>query len=233
MSGPVSVIVPIGPGETAWRELTGDLHLPAGSEIILCPGNQPLDPHPDASVHGSVVRTCGDGHGRAGQMNAGARVARNTWLWFLHADSRLGAGVSRAVERVAGENREALYFFDLRFMNDGPAAMRMNEWAVGVRAGTLGMPFGDQGFLIRKDLFELAGGYREDAAYGEDHLLVWKVRQLGYPVLRAGADILTSARKYRDRGWLPTTFLHVRLTIAQAVPEWIRLVRGRLGGGSP
>ncbi len=230
MAPPVSVIIPLKLSETAWQRLIGELALPPSSEIILAAGGLPAAIERGVAPEGIALRICTTGKGRAGQMNAGADLAAHEWLWFLHADSRPGEGVFEALARITGDKAPALYFFDLRFLADGPTAMRLNEWAVGWRAGVFGLPFGDQGFVIRKDVFERLGGYREDATYGEDHLLVWAAKRQGIPVKRAGAALFTSARKYRDRGWLGTTVLHVWLTIRQAVPQMAMLIWERIKG---
>ena len=119
----------------------------------------------------------------------------------------------------------ALHYFDLAFSGDGPPLMRLNERGVWVRSHLLGMPFGDQGFCLRRDVFFGLGGFPEDVPYGEDHLLVWRARQAGVPLRCAPATLLTSARKYGERGWLRTTARHVYLTYRQALPEAARLWR--------
>ncbi|MEL7430749.1 MAG: glycosyl transferase family 2, partial [Pseudomonadota bacterium] len=134
-----------------------------------------------------------------------------------------------ALERCLDEDQDGLFFFDLKFLADGPRAMTWNERAVKWRSDFLKIPFGDQGFLIRRQVFEDLGGYPEDLAYGEDHVFVWRVRQGGFSVEGVGAGLFTSARKYRKGGWLKVTVLHVWLTVKQAVPQWIKLQRLRIG----
>lgn len=225
---PVSVIIPIAPDDDAWIGLVLELQLPKGSEVVLCVGEQSfdlVDRNFPADVH---LIVCREGQGRAGQMNAGANMAVHDMLWFLHADSRINQKTLEELECAVSKRSEALYFFDLRFIDDGPSAMSWNEWAVQWRAGWMKIPFGDQGFLIPKSLFQDLGGYREDVRYGEDHVFVWKVRQEGYPVIRLPAPIFTSARKYQKGGWLTVTMTHIWLTIVQAVPNWLELKRRQL-----
>ncbi|MEM9332681.1 MAG: glycosyltransferase family 2 protein [Pseudomonadota bacterium] len=219
MARPVSVIIPLAPGEQNWKSLLATLDLPSGSEIILAVGQQEI------CVSTPQVKLVKSNTGRAQQMNAGAGQATTDILWFLHADSKLSENAIECLMACMTENPDQLWFFDLRFLDDGPHAMRWNEWAVQWRAGVLKIPFGDQGFCISKSLFTELGGYREDLAYGEDHVFVWKVRQEGYPVSRVGADLYTSARKYHRGGWGRTTWSHVWRTVWQAAPQWIELVR--------
>jgi GT2 family glycosyltransferase len=89
------------------------------------------------------------------------------------------------------------------------------------------MPFGDQGFCLRREIWERLGGFDTHASYGEDHLFVWKARRAGVPLRPTGGTLRTSARKYQERGWLRTTARHLHLTATQAFPEWLKLVRAR------
>ncbi len=225
---PVSVIIPVGPNESGWPEFVAQLELPKSSEILICCESKQLPQNLPAVPNGVDISACTGKPGRAGLMNAGALCAKNEWLWFLHFDSQLMDDTLEAMQRTVAEAAPGLYFFDLKFADDGPWAMVFNELAVRVRAGWLKIPFGDQGFLVHKELFEQLGGYREDLPYGEDHVFVWMVRQQGYPVRRAGAGLMTSARKYRQGGWASVTGLHVWLTIRQALPNWLLLQRRRI-----
>lgn len=215
---PISVVIPLAPGETAWRELLPQLNLPKGSEIILAIGEQAPE------LFDCAARLVQSPSGRAQQLNAGAAAATTEVLWFLHADTVLGEGAIEKLLQCLSSEKAALWFFDLKFMNDGPEAMKWNEWAVRWRAGSVKIPFGDQGFCISKERFEELGGYREDLAYGEDHVFVWKVRQAGYSVERVGAAISTSARKYEKGGWLNVTWGHVWRTVWQAAPQAALLI---------
>jgi GT2 family glycosyltransferase len=93
--------------------------------------------------------------------------------------------------------------------------MKINSWGANMRARFFGIPFGDQGFCIEKQLFETLGGYSETAPYGEDHLFVWRAHKAGVKLNRVPARLTTSARKYQQNGWLKTTLLHQYLWIKQ------------------
>lgn len=216
----LAVVVPVAPGDDAWRALLADLEaLPAEAEVVLVGTGAPPAELPARARWLTAER------GRARQMNAGARATRNPILWFLHADSRLTPDTLPALERALRAQPDALHFFDLAFLDDGPALMWLNQLGARFRSRWGGMPFGDQGLCLRREVWEGLGGFRTDAAYGEDHLLVWKARQSRVRLRSTGAPLLTSARRYRERGWLATTLRHLRLTAAQAFPEWVRLVR--------
>ena len=226
MTNTISVVIPIAPGELEWRELVLQLDLPDGSEIILAIGEEPEPDLSDLKIE-TELRMIPGGTGRAGQMNAGAKAANAEWLWFLHADSRMSKDTFSAMNSVLHTGDDALYFFDLKF-HDGPGLLKLNEWLVRLRAGWLKIPFGDQGFLIKRSLFKKLELYREDLSYGEDHVFAWKVRQEGFPVKRANAGLMTSGRKYEKGGWGSVTLKHVRLTFAQALPQYGLLWKNRM-----
>ena len=226
----LSVIVPLGPDELEWHGLVTQLGvaLPHGSEVIVVAAGLPV-PEAPADWPGYLpLRHFDGGIGRGRQLNTGARQAEGEWLWFLHADSRLGPETMAALLAFLAQGEAALGWFDLAFRPGGPALMRLNAYGANLRSAWLGMPFGDQGFVITARSFAALGGFPEDARYGEDHLLAWATRRAGIPLRRIGARLFTSARKYERNGWAATTARHLWLTAAQAWPEWRRL-RGGAG----
>ena len=161
-------------------------------------------------------------------MNAAASSAKGEYLWFLHADSRVDTDTIPVLLECIAKGEDALYYHDLTFLPDGPTAMPINAWGVKFRSNWLKTPFGDQGFCLSRELFFRLGRYREDVRYGEDHLLVWQALQAGVKVRPTGAKVLTSARKYANKGWLRTTITHVYLWVIQAVPQFFILLKRRL-----
>ncbi len=206
----LAVVVPAGPGDDAWRALLPALAvLPIEAEIVLSlvEGDaQPVDlPAGVRALRGSA--------GRAAQQNRGAAATSRPWLWFVHGDSRVDAEVLAAIARLP--DAPALAYCDLAF-HDGPALMRLNAVGAFIRSRLLGLPFGDQGLLLRRADFEALGRFDEALASGEDHALVWAARRAGLPLKPLGARLPTSARRYAERGWWRTTARHLRLTLAQA-----------------
>lgn len=218
----ISVIIPLAPQEDKWKDLAPQLDdLPEDSEIILVVGiGEKIDTSPYKNL-----RVVEGGKGRSGRMNSGAYQARNECLWFLHADSRLASDTIEKLVAAYDQEPDALYYSDLKFLDDGPKLIKLNEWLVRWRSDMLKMPFGDQGFAISKALFWELGRYRDDVPYGEDYVFTWKMKQEGHRIKRTGSSIYTSARKYEKGGWGKVTALHVFLTFKQGWPEfwiWIR-----------
>ena len=147
---------------------------------------------------GAVVLTTPAGRG--GQLAAGAAAAAAPWLLFLHADTVLAAGWRSVVEEFAGHavNAARAGYFRLRF--DSPAAgARRIERLVAWRSSTLGLPYGDQGLLVSRELYDRCGGFRALPLMEDVDL----VRRIGRANLIAlDAEALTSADRYERDGWL-------------------------------
>lgn len=227
----LSVIVPVGPTDSAWLTLLPCLSC-LGHQSEVCIVATESAPH-DLTVllkHHQVtaeVRWIATASGRARQMNEGASQARGDCLWFLHADSQFDASVVSKLMAAIEAHPEALHFFDLAFAKTSWDWTLLNEWGVRFRSRVLGLPFGDQGFCLQRDLFSQLGPFNEDVAYGEDHLLVWNCHCAGVPLRPVGTTLTTSPRKYQQRGWLRTTALHLWRTWRQALPQWWRFHRSR------
>jgi rSAM/selenodomain-associated transferase 2 len=142
------------------------------------------------------ARLIASARGRGPQLAAGAAGARGDWLLFLHGDTVLEAGWRTCAERhlaVAGD-RPACFRFRLA---DDAWQARLIEAGVAARVRLLGLPYGDQGLLVSRRLYEQAGGYRPLPLMEDVDL----VRRLPRAVPLASAAI-TSAAKWRRDGWL-------------------------------
>lgn len=214
MADDLAIVIPVGPGDSAWHGLLPQLAAaPAREVAVVLASENPGEPVP--LRQDNVLLTVASA-GRARQQNAGAAATQSAWLWFLHADSRLAPDTLSALAAFIARREPALGYFDLRFLDDGPRWMRLNTFGAGLRSRWLGLPFGDQGLLLPRAVFEQLGGFDERQAGGEDHALVWAARRQHIPLRRIGAPLYTSARKYAQQGWLRTTARHVGLTCRQA-----------------
>ncbi len=216
----VSVIVPVGPGDSVSPVLHSQLcALPREAEVIVVHagtvGGREVASIP-GDAHGPHWKTLYAAAGRAVQQNAGADAACHEWLWFVHADSQLSPRTLPALCGFVRTGEPALGYFDLQFLDDGPALMWLNTLGAKLRSRWLGLPFGDQGLVMPRALFRSLGGFDTAVRCGEDHELVWRARRAGYRLRPLGAPIYTSARKYAQHGWARTTAWHLAETWRQA-----------------
>jgi hypothetical protein len=220
----IAVIIPISPTETSWELLLAQFN---ESEIsiriflVMNSSEQAVQTRIRVKKRRNVTVLVQSG-GRAELMNFASKKTKAKYLWFLHADSNLPSDYAIRIQEVIRNEKEAVFYFDLTFRTYGHTLMKLNTLGTYFRSHILKLPFGDQGFFLRKDLFLKLGMYKENLLYGEDHLLIWKAHHLKIPVLCIGSTLSTSARKYREHGWLKTTCLHLRLTVLQAAPEFIK-----------
>ncbi len=140
--------------------------------------------------------------GRGQQLAAGARQAKGRWLLFLHADTALQPGWEeeafnhiREIENVEKPDRAAAF----RFALDDPGLMAaFLRGAVALRCRLFKMPYGDQGLLISRRLYEDVGGFQPIALMEDVDL----VRRLGRRRLTFFDSLaITSARRYRTQGY--------------------------------
>jgi hypothetical protein len=88
--------------------------------------------------------------------------------------------------------------FTLAFDDASPAARRL-ERIVDWRARRLGLPYGDQGLLLSRALYDRVGGFRP-LPLMEDVDLVRRIGRRRIRLLAARA--VTSAERYRRDGWI-------------------------------
>ena len=193
----VSIVIPVLGDAGPLAELLPELPVSDDLQVVVAngaPDDRDLasvrDRHPDVDWVEAPP-------GRGRQMNAGAERATGTWLLFLHADARLGAGWQDELVR-AGDVGCVGGCYRLAIDSERWQA-RVVEWGVGLRVRWLGLAYGDQGLFIRRDQFRALGGYRSIPVM-EDADLVRRMRRLGR-WHRARVPVAVSARRWERDGW--------------------------------
>lgn len=199
----LAVVIPV---LNRCRDLETTLHaLPQVGQLIVVDGGSTDGSARVAQDHGATVLMTPPGRGA--QLRAGAQHAACPWLLFLHADTQLDqAAWTEIGRRLAEEPTGRAGTF--RFRLDDPAwQARFIEFGVRLRVRLLALPYGDQGLLIHRSLYEQVGGYR-DLPLMED---VDLVRRLGRRRLaRLDGTATTSAERWRQRGWARQSLANLR-----------------------
>lgn len=142
--------------------------------------------------------------GRAIQMNAGAVATSGDILLFLHADTELPAGAERAVASGLAETDAVWGRFDASIEGES-WLLRIVAVAMNWRSRITGIATGDQAIFVRREAFESAGGFPQQALM-EDVELCRRLRRQSRPVcLRQ--RVMTSGRRWHTRGVIRTILL--------------------------
>ncbi|OAN72339.1 glycosyl transferase [Sulfitobacter sp. EhC04] len=132
---------------------------------------------------------------RGGQLRRGCAQAGGDWFLILHADTRLQPGWTDCMHHHMRNSSHAGWCRH-KFDKGGLAARLVSGWA-NLRS-RFGLPYGDQGLLISKALYERVGGF-PDIPLMED---VAMARALRGQLSALDAFAVTSADKYQRQGWL-------------------------------
>ncbi len=158
--------------------------------------------------------------GRARQMNHGVRLATGRWLLFLHADACPERGWIEAIRTVDQSSANGGAF---RFRLESTAlTARVLERGVDLRTRLFGLPYGDQGIFVRRQVFDEEGGYAE-LPIMEDLELVRRLRRRG-PLTWCPVEVRVSARRWERDGWVRRSVLNVCLVglfFVGISPAWL------------
>lgn len=170
-------------------------------EIIVVDGGSRDDTARRVARHD--VRLLSAPCGRGTQMHAGARIARGSVLWFLHADTLPPPDAAAHIEIAVADPSTAGGNFEIRFSGDFAAA-RLLTWLYRHLA-LVGLRYGDSGYFVRRTAYFAVGGFRDYPIF-EDLDLLRRLRRHGRFV-RLPATVTTSSRRFAGR-YFTITFAH-------------------------
>ena len=167
----------------------------AESEIIVSDGGSTDATVERATAAGATVAISPQ-KGRGAQMNYGASFAKGDVLYFVHADVLPPESFIKDITAALKDGYEFGRYI-MRF-NTRKWYLRLNE--IFTRFDFFVCYGGDQTLFIKKDLFEKAGGFRNDMRIMEDFEFTKRVKKIGrYKIFKKGA--LISDRKYDNNSW--------------------------------
>ena len=197
MRAPISVIIPtLNAGEAlpaCLMALGEGLQEGLIRELIVSDGGSTDTTLATARAAGA--RIIEGAPSRGGQLRRGADLAEGQWLLFLHADTRLTPDWTASV--LSHITNDTAASFHLSFASRHPMARLTAGWA-NLRSRVFDLPYGDQGLLISRDLYDAVGGY-PDQPLMEDVALA---RALKGRITQLPARAVTSPDRYQRDGWL-------------------------------
>ncbi len=203
MPAPLSVVIPtlnagasLGPtAETLLEGVSSGLV----RELVLSDGGSEDNTRDIAKELGAVWIE--GAAGRGGQLRRGVNAAGGDWLLLIHADTHLSPGWAEVAFRHMKDAPNKAGWFRLRFRASG-LAPRVIAGGANLRSRLLGLPYGDQGLLVSRELLNAVGGV-PDIPLMEDVALA---RALRGQLVGLRADAFTSAERYERDGWARRVF---------------------------
>lgn len=213
----VSIIIPVLNEEKSIENLLKGIDgLQGEKEVIVVDGNSTDNTVYIASKYAKVVKSI---RGRANQMNAGAKEANGDILWFVHSDSVLQKDslllIEKSIENGSVGGGFSIYFYDFNTL-----FMKYISVTSNIRAKYFKLLYGDQGIFIKKNIFNMIGGYPKIELM-EDIELSLKLKKMGKIELLK-CTIGTSGRRFMNGGQIRTHLLmhKIRFLYICGVPPY-------------
>ena len=198
----ICAVIPIYKSCEGFPRLLGELS-GAVERIVVTENQSTPEMFVEALKAGAIVAT--GASGRGAQLKLGAAWSQSAdWLLFIHADNALPQNWRAMVhEHINKHPRSAAYF---RFKAERKGwVSRYMEFLVALRCFWWRLPYGDQGLLISKQMYEEIGGYPEQILF-EDVAIIDKIKA-----------------KYGRRGLRPLAgHMRVNMSRYEALGPWKR-----------
>jgi rSAM/selenodomain-associated transferase 2 len=195
---PLSILVPTLNERGSLPFLLADLAtLRTSCEVIVADGGSSDDTATVAARLGA--RVVFSERGRGCQLAAAAASAEGFVLCALHADVRLPPRTVAAIDAYAAQPPATAMAFSLGIGADG-ASFAIISALANLRSRLLHLPYGDQGLLMTRGMYDRCGGY-PPVPIMEDVMLVRALaRSVGIVV--SPERVVASPRRWtRDGPW--------------------------------
>lgn len=190
----LSIIIPtLNEAATIAETIAAASRVDGDREIIVVDGGS--DDATVATARAAAARVIeATERGRANQMNRGAAEAGGDVLLFLHADTHLPRTAHSALTAALRQNVGG-GCFRLGF-DDPHAVLRASAFLSRFRFALF--HYGDAAYFVRRDVFAALGGFNPLALF--EDLDFWLRLSRKYGTAVAGAEVVTSARRFRRHG---------------------------------
>lgn len=144
--------------------------------------------------------------GRAAQMNAGARLAHEDTLLFIHADSVIADSAIRTIPLVLQQ-----YIGGSCYLAFDREDIFLKFYSLCSKLNLTLFTYGDQGLFLRRDTFFIAGGFSEIPIM-EDYDMVRRLKRRGH-FQKLEHPMTTSSRRFRKNGVVRQQLLNIALVL--------------------
>ena len=207
----LSVVIPTLEEASRLPLLLADLQRwPGELEVIVSDGGSKDQTREVALLAGATVLDSPKA-GRGSQLRWGIDHSTHAWVLVLHADSRLPGTWHQKVGTVLNtpEAHLSAWYFDFNVDAKRRPMLWLLERMVNLRSRWLQRPYGDQGLLIQRQLYERIGGYRP-LALMEDLDLVERLSKVA-SLRSLNCALFTSGERWQKRSVLVQTWRNARL----------------------
>ena len=196
----VSIIVPTLNEELVLEKTLTQFQQLSPHELIVSDGGSDDDTRNIAGRFSHRVIT--GSAGRALQMNVGADEATGDILLFLHADSRIEPESYRKMQQCMQNPKWIGGAFTL-CIESGKWSLKLIALLANIRSKYFGIAYGDQGFFVRKEVFNDMNGF-SPIPICEDLDFYYRLRKKGSVILLK-EKAHTSPRRWINEGIFFTT----------------------------
>jgi rSAM/selenodomain-associated transferase 2 len=207
----LSVVIPTLEEASRLPLLLADLQRwPGELEIVVSDGGSADQTRHVAHLAGATVLESPTS-GRGPQLRWGIDHSCHAWVLVLHADSRLPGNWHHRVEQMlrTSDAHFSAWAFDFKVDKEARPMLWLLERMVNLRSRCLQRPYGDQGLLIHRELYQRIGGYRP-LALMEDLDLVERLSKVA-TIRSLNCALLTSAARWQHRSVLMQAWRNARL----------------------
>ncbi len=205
----ISVIIPVYGEEDKINEIISRLKEQANYsaceiEVVFCRTDEGVELSGLESTGSQMkIRFVMSGKGRGLQMNTGTKASAGDVLLFLHADSVLPDNAFGKIKSALSDTAISGGAFSLR-IDVKHLFLKAVSAVTNLRCRLNRIPYGDQAFFIRKDIFDKIGGFKEIPIM-EDVELMRRIRNAGLKIAILKDKVTTSARRWEKEGFFYTT----------------------------